>query len=226
MNRILIIEDDPAIIIGLQDSLQNEHFEVTSINDGFLGYQKAKRENYDLIILDLMLPSKNGIEICKDLRKDNIETPIFMLTSKKEEIDKILGLEIGADDYMTKPFSINELIARVKALLRRNNTYKKNIDQIKFGNVSIDFNRLEAKNNSTPIELSSTEFKILKYLIEREGQVISRDQLLDDVWGYDNFPTTRTVDNYILSLRKKIENNPSNPEHLLTFHKVGYKFQS
>ena len=224
MKRILIIEDDPAIIIGLKDSLENEHFEVTTEKDRYVGFKKARKENFDLIILDLMLPAKNGIEICKDLRKEDNDTPILMLTSKKEEMDKILGLEIGADDYMTKPFSVKELIARVKALLRRNHLNKKNIDIITFGNVQIDFVKLEAKNNSIPIDLSSTEFKILKYLIEREGQVISRDQLLDDVWGYDNFPTTRTVDNYILSLRKKIESNPSNPQHLITFHKVGYKF--
>jgi DNA-binding response OmpR family regulator len=224
MSRILLIEDDPAIIIGLEDSLNEEHYDVVTANDGFLGFQKAKNEKFDIIILDLMLPSKNGIDICKELRRDNIQTPILMLTSKKDEMDKILGLEIGADDYVTKPFSIRELQARIKVLLRRNSKIRNDIQEINFGNIQINFKNLEAIKNGSVIELSLLEFKILKYLAERAGEVISRDQLLDDVWGYNNFPTTRTVDNYILSLRKKIEDNPSQPIHIITFHKVGYKF--
>ncbi len=224
MKRVLIIEDDPAILTGLEDSLQEEHFEVSTAEDGEVGYQKAKKENIDLIILDLMLPSKNGMEICKDLRNDGIEIPILMLTSKKEEMDKVLGLEIGADDYVTKPFSIRELIARINALLRRKVDIRKEIEEYSFGNVDVDFKKQEAFKNKKPIELSTTEFKILNYFVQREGEVISRDQLLDDVWGYDEFPTTRTVDNYILALRKKIENDHSNPKHLITLHKAGYKF--
>lgn len=224
MSRILLIEDDSAIIIGLEDSLNEEHYEVIKANDGYLGFQKAKKEKFDLIILDLMLPSKNGIDICKELRRDNIKTPILMLTSKKDELDKVLGLEIGADDYVTKPFSIRELLARIKVLLRRNPIIRTDIQETNFGNIHINFKNLEARKNNRAIELSSLEFKILKYLLEREGEVISRDQLLDNVWGYDNFPTTRTVDNYILSLRKKIEDNPAQPIHIITFHKVGYKF--
>ncbi|MFC2092725.1 response regulator transcription factor [Bacteroidota bacterium] len=224
MKRILIIEDDPAILTGLKDSLQEEHFEVLTEEDGEIGYQEAKKENIDLIILDLMLPSKNGIDICKDLRKDGINTPILMLTVKKEEMDKVLGLEIGADDYVTKPFSIRELIARIKALLRRKVEMNKEIDEYSFGKISIDFKKQEALKNNKPIELSTSDFKILKYFIQREGEIITRDQLLDNVWGYENFPTTRTVDNHILALRKKIEDNPSHPVHLLTIHKAGYKF--
>ena len=224
MKRILIIEDDPAILTGLTDSLQEEHFEVLTAEDGEIGYQEAKKENIDLIILDLMLPSKNGIDICKDLRKDGINTPILMLTVKKEEMDKVLGLEIGADDYVTKPFSIRELIARIKALLRRKVELNKEIDEYSFGKISIDFKKQEALKNNKPIELSTSDFKILKYFIQREGEIITRDQLLDNVWGYENFPTTRTVDNHILALRKKIEDNPSHPVHLLTIHKAGYKF--
>ncbi len=224
MKRILIIEDDPAIVLGLEDSLLEEHFEVITANDGEIGFQKALNEKVDIILLDLILPSKNGIDICKDLRKYNIATPIIMLTSKKEEADKVIGLEIGADDYVTKPFSLRELIARIKVNLRRKAVNIKEIDEISFENIFIDFKKLVATNNNKKIEMSSTEYKILKYFSEREGEVISRDQLLDDVWGYENFPTTRTVDNYILSLRKKIENNPSNPVHLITIHKVGYKF--
>ena len=224
MKRILIIEDDPAVLKGLKDSLQEEHFEVLTEEDGELGYREAKKENIDLIILDLMLPSKNGIDICKDLRKGGVNTPILMLTVKKEEVDKVLGLEIGADDYVTKPFSIRELIARVKALLRRKGDLKKEIEEYSFGNISVDFKKQEAFKKKESIELSATEFKILKHFIQREGEIVTRDQLLDDVWGYDNFPTTRTVDNHILALRKKIEDDPSHPVHLLTFHKAGYKF--
>jgi len=224
MKRILIIEDDPAILTGLKDSLQEEHFEVITTEDGEIGYQEAKKENIDLIILDLMLPSKNGIDVCKDLRKEGINTPILMLTVKKEEMDKVIGLEIGADDYVTKPFSIRELIARVKALLRRKVEMKKEIEEYSFGKISIDFKKQEALKNKKPIELSTSDFKILKYFIQREGEIIARDQLLDDVWGYENFPTTRTVDNHILALRKKIEDDPSHPLHLLTIHKAGYKF--
>ena len=224
MKRILIIEDDPAILTGLKDSLQEEHFEVLTEEDGEIGYQEAKKENIDLIILDLMLPSKNGIDICKDLRKEGINTPILMLTVKKEEMDKVLGLEIGADDYVTKPFSIRELIARIKALLRRKVEMNKEIEEYSFGKISIDFKKQEAIKNSKLFELSTSDFKILKYFIQREGEIITRDQLLDNVWGYENFPTTRTVDNHILALRKKIEDDPSHPVHLLTIHKAGYKF--
>lgn len=224
MKRILIIEDDPAISLGLEEVFKEEHFEVVIENDGYMGFIKAQKEKFDIIILDLMLPSKNGIEICKDLRKEIINSPILMLTSKKEEMDKVLGLEIGADDYVTKPFSIRELIARVKALLRRSENIKNEISYFSFGNFQIDFKKMSAFKNNLPIDLSSMEFKILKYFIEREGKVISREQLLDDVWGYDNYPTTRTVDNFILSLRKKIEDNPSEPKHLITFYKVGYRF--
>ena len=224
MKRILIIEDDPAILTGLTDSLQEEHFEVLTEEDGEIGYQEAKKENIDLIILDLMLPSKNGIDICKDLRKEGINTPILMLTVKKEEMDKVLGLEIGADDYVTKPFSIRELIARIKALLRRKVEIYNEVEEYTFGKINIDFKKQVALKNNKPFELSTSDYKILKYFIQREGEIITRDQLLDDVWGYENFPTTRTVDNHILALRKKIEDDPSHPVHLLTIHKAGYKF--
>jgi two-component system, OmpR family, alkaline phosphatase synthesis response regulator PhoP len=171
-----------------------------------------------------MLPNKDGFEICSDLRKAGINTPILMLTSKKEEIDKVLGLEIGADDYVTKPFSLRELLARIKAILRRKSDLVKDIEDYSFDNVKIDFKKMEAFKNNVPLKLSALEFKVLKYLIAREGEVVTREQLLDDVWGYEAFPTTRTVDNYILTLRKKIEENSGEPIHLLTLHKSGYKF--
>ena len=224
MKRILIIEDDPAILVGLEDSLREEHYEVLTANDGELGYQMGQKENIDLIILDLMLPKKNGIEICKDLRNIGVSIPILMLTSKKDEMDKVLGLEIGADDYVTKPFGIRELLARIKALLRRKTEINKDIETFSFGDVFLDFIKHEANKNGKSIELSATEYNILRYFINSEGAVISRHQLLDDVWGYENYPTTRTIDNFILSIRKKIEDDPSNPKHLITVHKAGYKF--
>ena len=224
MKRILIIEDDPAISKGLTDALKEEHYEVVSESDGEKGFKFAQNENIALIILDLMLPSKNGIEICSDLRKKGINTPILMLTSKKEEMDKVLGLEVGADDYLTKPFSVRELLARIKALLRRKNEIVKDIEDYSFANIQIDFKRQVASKNNKPIDLSTTEFKILKYFVEHEGEVVTRDNLLDKVWGYDVFPTSRTVDNYILSIRKQIEDDPSDPKHLITVPKAGYKF--
>lgn len=224
MKRILIIEDDPAILKGLTASLKDEHYEVLTAMDGVKGYQLAKRENIDLIILDIMLPNKNGQEICSDLRKEGIDTPILMLTSKREEVDKVLGLELGADDYMTKPFSIRELHARIKALLRRKAEQKKEIDEYAFGNVYVDFKKQEAVKNKKSLKLSAKEYQILNYFIQHEGEVVSRDMLLNDVWGYEQYPTTRTIDNFILNLRKKIEDNPSKPKHLLTVHASGYKF--
>ena len=224
MKTILIIEDDPAIQHGLHDVLTEEHFSVLSATDGEKGFLMAKRENISLIILDLMLPNKNGREICRDLRSEGVQTPILMLTSKKQEMDKVLGLEIGADDYMTKPFSIRELIARIKALLRRQSEIHSAISETQFGDVYVDFGKQEATKRKKKLKLSAKEFQLLKYFVEREGKVISRDSLLDDVWGYDTTPTTRTVDNYILSLRKKIETKPSKPKHLLTIHTSGYKF--
>lgn len=224
MKNILIIEDDIAIARGLVDCLEEEHYKVDTVSDGAKGFEKAKSENIDLIILDIMLPEKDGMEICRDLRNYGINTPILMLTSKKEEMDKVLGLELGADDYVTKPFSIRELKARVKALLRRKTEIKRELDEYSFGNVHVDFKKQEALKTNKYIKLSSREFEILKYFVLHEGEVVTRDMLLDDVWGYENFPTTRTIDNYILSLRKKIEDVPSQPKHLLTVHTSGYKF--
>ncbi len=224
MKKILIIEDNPATVAGLEETLKDEHFEVASSLTGESGYEKAKEGNYDLIILDLKLPDMSGIDICKNLRKDGLSTPILMLTAKKEEMDKVLGLEIGADDYVTKPFSIKELVARVRALLKRPPTMITEIEEFSFGNVYVNFKNQEAAKNGKPVELTAMEFEVMKYFIQREGEVIDRDTLLDDVWGYENFPSTRTVDNFILSLRKKIEDDHKNPKHLLTKHGAGYKF--
>jgi len=226
MKRILIVEDDLSILKGLQAVLQEEHFDVVSATDGEEGYTKAADEKFDLILLDLMLPSKNGMDICRDLRSNGIRTPIIMLTSKNEEIDKVLGLEFGADDYVTKPFSLRELLARIKAVLRRfDHEAPPSSDTFSFGDIVIDFVKLEATKSGNPLELSSREYEILKLFSHHPGELVSRDLLLDEVWGYDIYPTTRTVDNYILNLRKKIEDDPANPKYIITVHKAGYKFK-
>jgi DNA-binding response OmpR family regulator len=224
MKRILVVEDDPAILAGLQLSLEEENYQVLGVDDGLAGYEIARKDNIDLIILDLMLPGKNGREICVDLRKNGVETPILMLTARKQETDKVLGLELGADDYVTKPFGLPELKARIKALLRRRSAVRKDLEDDVFGDVRVDFRRQEAFRSDKSLRLSAREFAILKYFLQREGEVVSRQMLLSDVWGYEVQPTTRTVDNFILTLRKKIEKNPSKPEHLLTLHAAGYKF--
>ena len=217
-------EDDPPLLKGLVASLKEDHYDILSCNDGEEGYKKARTENLDLIILDLMLPGKNGQDICQDLRKDGVATPILMLTSRKGETDKVLGLELGADDYVTKPFSVQELKARIKALLRRQSSLKKDLEEYAFADLHIDFKKQEALKGSKKLDLSAKEFQILKFFAQREGEVVSRDLLLTDVWKYEDLPTTRTVDNFILTLRKKLEKNPAKPKHLLTIHGSGYKF--
>jgi len=224
MPQILIIEDDPAIIKGLREFLEAEHYQVKTAMEGIEGLKKALNDKPDLILLDLMLPGMNGQEICQKLRAEKITTPILMLTSKKEETDKVLGLEFGADDYITKPFSIRELHARIKAHLRRAGMLKEVTDIYTFADITIDFKKQKTTKNSKEIKLSSKEYEILNLFIRHEEEVVTRDMLLDEVWGYEAFPTTRTVDNYILNLRKKLEEDPSNPQYLLTIHKSGYKF--
>ncbi|HCY76612.1 MAG TPA: DNA-binding response regulator [Ignavibacteriales bacterium] len=224
MKKILIIEDDPAIRTGLNETLTAEGYSIAEAETGNKGFELARKNDFDLILLDLVLPGKDGIEICKDLRNEGIKTPIVMVTSRKEEIDKILGLEIGADDYVTKPFSIRELVARVKALIRRSTYEPGNIEEVEFADIKINFKNQDMLKGNNPVRLSATEYRILHYFIDHESEVISRDKFLDEVWGYDSYPTTRTVDNYILSLRKKIEDDPANPKHLITIYKVGYKF--
>jgi len=224
MTKILLVEDDPAIRLAITESLAAENYTVDEVNNAAEAFKKVTNENYDLILLDLILPDMDGIELCKKLRDEDIRVPVIMVTSRKDEIDKIMGLEIGADDYITKPFSMRELLARMKALLRRVSFDSSKLSKYSFGNISVDFKKFEALKNGKPIKLSATEYRVLHYFIQHEGEVISRDKFLDDVWGYDSFPTTRTVDNFILSLRKKIEDNPSEPKHLITVHKIGYKF--
>jgi len=224
VKKILVIEDDVALASGLADSLECEHYEVETSFDGEEGLRKAKKKNIDLILLDLMLPSMNGEEICKGLRNEGINTPIIMLTSKKEEANKILGLELGADDYVTKPFSLLELKARIKAILRRKAERKMNENEFTFGSVRINFKKHEVTKKEKRLKFTEREFRLLRYFIEHRGEVVTRDVLLDEVWGYESYPTTRTVDNYILSIRHKIEDVPSKPKFILTIHTAGYKF--
>jgi len=223
--KILIIEDEEDLVKGLKLNFVDEGYEVDCAYDGDEGFQKAMKENPDLIILDLMLPNKNGLDICKELRQNKIHTPIIMLTAKSEEIDKVVGLEIGADDYLSKPFSIRELIARVKVQLRREKRDRKEIPKIlQLENYKIDFSHFKVIKNNTEIDLTSLEANILKFLYSRNGEVVTRYELLEKIWGYDVYPTTRTIDNHILKLRKKIEEDPNHPTHLLTVYGEGYRF--
>lgn len=223
MNTILLVEDDPSIARGVELALTAEHFKVVWAPTGEKGLTMSRGDTIDLIILDLILPDKNGEDICRELREAGVSTPILMLSSKREEMDKVIGLEIGADDYVTKPFSTRELIARIKALLRRIKNLPKDIAECTIGDVHLDFRKQEAFKKKRPLKLSVREFEVLKYFATHPGEVVTRDMLLDEVWGYEHFPTTRTVDNYILSIRKKIEDDPSAPAHLLTVHTAGYK---
>ncbi len=224
--KILLVEDESGLILTLTDRLVSEGFEVESATDGMSGYEAALGGSFDLMILDVMLPKKNGYDVARDLRQKGIDTPILMLTAKGETIDKVLGLKLGADDYLTKPFEVLELLARIEALLRRssNPTNGSTADIFRFGAISIDFRRAEVLKAGDRIDLSAMEFKLLHYLIENQGNVHSRDQLLDAVWGYDAMPTTRTVDVHIAWLRQKLEENPRHPQFIQTVHGLGYKF--
>jgi two-component system, OmpR family, alkaline phosphatase synthesis response regulator PhoP len=224
--RALLVEDEEGLIITLTDRLESEGFEVVSANDGEKGLNAALAGQFGIIILDVMLPKKNGYDICRDLRQRGVQTPILMLTAKGETIDKVLGLKLGADDYLTKPFEVMELLARIEALMRRSlNQTSAGVPQtFRFGTVAIDFKRAEVVKAGSPVELSAMEFKLLQHLIENRGTVHSRDSLLDAVWGYDAMPTTRTVDVHIAWLRQKLEENPRHPSYIQTVHGMGYKF--
>jgi two-component system alkaline phosphatase synthesis response regulator PhoP len=227
MNRVLLVEDEAGLVLTLTDRLRSEGFDVRSATDGEQGLSLALNESFDLIILDVMLPRKNGLDVCRDLRQKNVSTPILMLTAKGETIDKVLGLKLGADDYLTKPFEMMELLARIEALLRRSPQTASNApDAFRFGDVSVNFRRAEVVKNNQPLELSAIEFKLLQFLIENRGAVHSRDKLLDEVWGYDAMPSTRTVDVHVAWLRQKLETNPKHPQFIQTVHGLGYKFIS
>jgi DNA-binding response OmpR family regulator len=224
MSVILAIEDDPAILRGLADNLRFESYQVLTASDGESGYALIRQKKPDLIILDLMLPKLSGYEICRKLREDGIQTPILVLTARGEEADRVLGLDLGADDYVSKPFSIRELMARIRALLRRAGPARNEPDELRFDDVVVDFRSYEAQKGGKRLEMTRKEFQLLRLLASRPGEVVTRDELLNEVWGYDNYPTTRTVDNHVSGLRAKIESEPAAPRHLCTVHGVGYKF--
>jgi len=226
MDRILIVEDEVALAEGLKDNFEIEGYEVILAHDGEEGLAKALSEKPNLIILDIMMPKKSGFDVCKDLRNSGNQTPIIMLTARTEEVDRVLGLELGADDYVPKPFSTRELLARVKAVLRRTPEKKEtSTDVYDFGNIKVDFEHYVAYDaEENPVEMTYKEFEILKFFITNKGRTISRDELLDKVWGYEIYPTSRTVDNHIVKLRKKIEDDQNSPKHILTVYGIGYKY--
>lgn len=226
MKKILIIEDDRALLKTLTASLETENFKVISASDGESGLQLACEEKADLIILDMVLPSLSGLDVCRRIREKSIRTPIIILSGqKKEEIDKVLGLEVGADDYITKPFGTKELLARIRAVLRRARPEEIEIEECSFGDVCINFKKQVASKGRKELYLTAKEFGLLKLLVAHEGEVVSREKILNEVWGYDKFPTTRTIDTFIHHLRQKIEDDPAEPAHLITVPWSGYKFQ-
>ena len=224
MTRVLIVEDDPAILRGIADNMKFEGYEVFTAPDGEAGSRLQRAHKPELIILDLMMPRLGGLELCRRLRGEGVQTPILMLTAKSEEADRIAGLDMGADDYVTKPFSVKELMARVRALLRRVKPEQNLPGELRFGDVEIDFLRYEAHRKGKPVEMARKEFAVLRFLASRAGEAVTRDELLNEVWGYDVFPVSRTVDNHLALLRSKLEADPAAPKYLLTVHGVGYRF--
>jgi DNA-binding response OmpR family regulator len=220
---IAVIEDEELIRKSLVMNLELEGFKVVTASDGEEGVTLVSQHKPDLIIMDVMMPRKDGLQATREIRVSGVSTPLILLTARSSEVDKVLGLDLGADDYLAKPFGMLELIARVKALLRRIQRVT-SIDEIRFSDVVVDFKAYRALKNQEPIELSAREYRLLRYLVSKQGAVVTRDELLDEVWGYNSYPTTRTVDNHIARLRQKIESNIDEPQHILTVHGVGYKF--
>ncbi|MFH1941231.1 MAG: response regulator transcription factor [bacterium] len=218
------MEDDVSILRGLRDNLSFEGYEVETATDGYDGLKLALEKSPDLLLLDIMLPGISGYDICRKLKEQKPGLPIIMLTARGKEVDKVAGLDLGADDYVTKPFSIPELMARIRAVLRRTQEGSPEVETFTFGKVTMDFRKFETFVDDREIRLSAREFAIMKVFIAHAGEVIHRHTLLDEVWGYESYPTTRTVDNYILDLRKKLEENPSRPKHILSIRGAGYKF--
>jgi DNA-binding response OmpR family regulator len=226
MKTILVIEDDVSILSGLKDNLEYEGYAVLTETNGEKGLHAALHKKPDLILLDIMLPGMNGYEVCRKVKKEDPKIPVIMITARGSEMDRVSGLDIGADDYVTKPFSIPELMARLRAAMRRVAAPSSDPDEYSFGKVRLDFKRLQVFRDNREIKLSSREFEIMKYFIRHEGGAVHRHDLLNAVWGYETMPTTRTVDNFILDLRKKLEENPSSPAYIISVRDVGYKFIS
>lgn len=223
MARILIVEDELPILMGLKDNLEMEGYEVATATDGEQALALVKRFKPDLIVLDIMLPRMDGFEVLRQIREEKLDVGVIILSAKKAETDKVYGLDIGADDYVTKPFSVMEFVARVKAVLRRRGVPSP-VKRYSFGDVVIDFENYEAYKGGKKVELSPREFKILRLFVENRGRVISRNEILNKVWGYESFPTTRTVDNYVVKIRRAIEDDPANPKWIVSVRSVGYKF--
>ena len=226
MEKILLIEDEPGLIATLSKRLEAEGYDVTVARDGTDGLEEAINRWYDLVILDVMLPSMDGFDICRDVRRHKEHLPILMLTARSQTIDKVLGFKLGADDYQTKPFQMAELVARVEALLRRSNAIENvsTASSYRFADIEVNFRRAELRKHHEVLDCSAKEFQLLRYFIHNKGQVLSREEILNTVWGYDTVPNTRTVDVHVARLRQKIELNPSKPLHLLTVHNMGYRF--
>ncbi|HTS65007.1 MAG TPA: response regulator transcription factor [Candidatus Acidoferrales bacterium] len=224
MSRILVVEDEPAIALGLEDDLRMEGYEVELASDGVTGSLRGQEGSFDLIILDVMLPKKDGFEVCREVRRAGVKIPILMLTAKAREAEKVMGLELGADDYVTKPFGTRELRARIKALLRRA-TAQNDSEIYRFGDVEVDFARGEVRRCGHAVDLTPIEFKLLGLFIQAHGRVLSRDQLTDGVWGKNAFTSARIVDNHIANLRRKIEDDPGEPRYLVNVRGLGYRFE-
>jgi DNA-binding response OmpR family regulator len=223
MPRILIVDDEPEMVRGLQDNLRFEGYQTISAADGERALTLALSEAPDLIVLDLMMPGLSGWDVCRTLRERGIDIPVIMLTARAEETDQVLGLEMGADDYVTKPFSLRELLARIRAVLRRPGPRMK-FETFAFGDVRLNPRTRQAFKAGRPVGLTRKEFELLRYLVEHQGEILTRERLLNEVWGYDHYPTTRTVDTHILRLRQKFETDPERPIHILTAHGQGYRF--
>ncbi len=221
--RILVIEDDPSILLGVRMNLESDGFEVVTATDGETGLEAALQQRWDLIILDIMLPHRNGYEIMCALRSEHVRTPILVLSARSSELDKVMGLDLGADDYVTKPFGVKELLARVRAMLRRSASSERESARWRFGAVEVDESTRTVLRNGTPVELTATEFDVLATLLRANGRILSREQIIQQVWGSEHYGTRRTVDNFVAQLRSKLEADPTQPEHLLTLRGVGYR---
>ena len=223
-SRILLVEDEPGVRLTVEDRLKSEGYSVECAVDGDEGSRRATNEPFDLVILDVMLPKRSGFDVCRDIRQRGLDTPVLMLTARTQVTDRVVGLKLGADDYLMKPFAMAELLARIEARLRRKEAEAPRPGAYRFGDVVVDFRKAEVEREGRELSLSAKEFQLLRYFIENKGATLSRDELLDHVWGYDAMPSTRTVDVHVAWLRRKLEPNPRHPQYILTLHGLGYKF--